>query len=151
MTIDLYMFVYACSQVLKNDKMPQSICQLCYDKINDFYEYREMCAATNVQTRKLLGLPERQKIEKMEFNNYEESILGVLGDEVKLEEVSPMDNTKGKKKTKKNATKAAAKGRKASDAETVVAGKKLNGPLLTQKAPNKRELLREKSSKQSNR
>lgn len=37
--------------------MPQSICTLCADKINDFFEYREMCGATNIQTRKLLGIP----------------------------------------------------------------------------------------------
>lgn len=38
--------------------MPQKICSLCVDKINDFYEYREMCKATNIQTRDLLGLPQ---------------------------------------------------------------------------------------------
>lgn len=38
--------------------MPQSVCCLCADKINDFFEYREMCTATNIQTRCLLGLPE---------------------------------------------------------------------------------------------
>lgn len=48
-------------QVKKNDQMPQNICTLCADKINDFYEYREMCTATNIQTRKLLGLPEISK------------------------------------------------------------------------------------------
>ncbi|CAD6994729.1 unnamed protein product [Ceratitis capitata] len=42
--------------VCKDDKMPQSACGLCVDKINDFYEFREMCYATDVQTRKLLGL-----------------------------------------------------------------------------------------------
>lgn len=36
--------------------MPQTMCCLCVDKINDFYEFREMCYATNAQTRKLLGL-----------------------------------------------------------------------------------------------
>lgn len=38
--------------------MPQELCTLCVDKINDFYEFREMCFATNIQTRKLLGLKE---------------------------------------------------------------------------------------------
>ncbi|XP_011214261.2 uncharacterized protein LOC105233794 [Bactrocera dorsalis] len=42
--------------VCKDDRMPQSVCGLCVDKINDFYEFREMCYATDVQTRKLLGL-----------------------------------------------------------------------------------------------
>lgn len=44
-------------QVAKKDRMPQKICSLCCDKINDFYEFREMCTATQVQTRDLLGLP----------------------------------------------------------------------------------------------
>ncbi|XP_030369610.1 uncharacterized protein LOC115620498 [Scaptodrosophila lebanonensis] len=42
--------------VRKYDKMPQTICSICVDKINDFYEFREMCYATNTQTRELLGL-----------------------------------------------------------------------------------------------
>lgn len=41
--------------------MPQTMCCLCVDKINDFYEFREMCYATNVQTRKLLGLKNIKK------------------------------------------------------------------------------------------
>ena len=36
--------------------MPQNCCSLCSDKIDDVYEFREMCYATNAQTRKLLGL-----------------------------------------------------------------------------------------------
>lgn len=40
--------------------MPQKICNLCSDKISDFYEFREMCTATNVQTRDLLGLPREE-------------------------------------------------------------------------------------------
>ncbi|XP_058065872.1 uncharacterized protein LOC131215498 [Anopheles bellator] len=43
--------------VHKNDQMPQYICCLCMDKVNDFYEYRLMCAATNLQTRNILHLP----------------------------------------------------------------------------------------------
>ncbi|XP_037946397.1 interaptin [Teleopsis dalmanni] len=42
--------------ITKDDKMPQNVCRICLDKINDFYEFREMCYATNIQTRKLLGL-----------------------------------------------------------------------------------------------
>ncbi|XP_060646136.1 nucleolar protein dao-5 [Drosophila nasuta] len=42
--------------VSQDDKMPQTMCSLCVDKINDFFEFREMCHATNKQTRKLLGL-----------------------------------------------------------------------------------------------
>lgn len=41
--------------------MPQTMCCLCVDKINDFYEFREMCYATNAQTRKLLGLKDVKK------------------------------------------------------------------------------------------
>lgn len=40
--------------------MPQSCCSLCSDKIDDFWEFREMCYATNAQTRKLLGLREQK-------------------------------------------------------------------------------------------
>lgn len=41
-----------------SDGMPQSICAICYDKINDFYEFRLMSLNTEQQTRKALGLPE---------------------------------------------------------------------------------------------
>lgn len=44
--------------------MPQTMCSLCVDKVNDFYEFREMCYATNAQTRKLLGLKTIKKPEK---------------------------------------------------------------------------------------
>lgn len=43
-------------QITKDDRMPQTMCTLCVDKVNDFYEFREMCYATYEQTRKLLGL-----------------------------------------------------------------------------------------------
>jgi hypothetical protein len=45
--------------------MPPSLCSLCNDKINDFYEYRLMCNATDIQTRILLGLPPQMKPEEM--------------------------------------------------------------------------------------
>lgn len=48
-------------QITKDDRMPQTMCCLCVDKINDFYEFREMCYATNAQTRKLLGLKNIKK------------------------------------------------------------------------------------------
>ncbi|XP_067619244.1 uncharacterized protein [Eurosta solidaginis] len=53
--------------VVKDDKMPQSACSLCVDKINDFYEFREMCYATDIQTRKLLGL--KREIQKKNTTN----------------------------------------------------------------------------------
>lgn len=55
-------------KVTAHDKMPQRICILCVDKINDIHEYREMCSATNKQTRKLLGLPD-QKIKPQTSKN----------------------------------------------------------------------------------
>jgi hypothetical protein len=33
------------------DKMPQSICDVCMDKINDFFEFRLMAQNTEKQTR----------------------------------------------------------------------------------------------------
>ena len=74
---------YKTLQVKKNDQMPQNICSLCADKINDFYEYREMCTATNKQTRRLLGLPEvvppttkrKKKNEKVKKNHCVSTVL----------------------------------------------------------------------------
>ncbi|EDV94711.1 GH22430 [Drosophila grimshawi] len=51
--------------VAPNDKMPQTMCSLCVDKINDFYEFREMCYATNDQTRKLLGLKPQSEPQRL--------------------------------------------------------------------------------------
>ena len=44
-------------QVHQDDKMPPLICELCVDKVNDFYEFLEMCRQTNKRTRLRLGLP----------------------------------------------------------------------------------------------
>uniref|UniRef100_A0A1A9VVF9 ZAD domain-containing protein n=1 Tax=Glossina austeni TaxID=7395 RepID=A0A1A9VVF9_GLOAU len=49
--------------ISKDDRMPQTMCTLCVEKINDFYEFRDMCYATNAQTRKLLGL-KHQEVKK---------------------------------------------------------------------------------------
>ncbi|XP_022215895.2 fibrous sheath CABYR-binding protein [Drosophila obscura] len=49
--------------VTLDDKMPQTMCSLCVDKINDFYEFREMCYATNKQTRNLLGLKQLEPLK----------------------------------------------------------------------------------------
>ncbi|EDV43637.1 uncharacterized protein Dana_GF18590 [Drosophila ananassae] len=54
-------------KVSSADKMPQTMCSLCVDKINDFYEFREMCYATNKQTRNLLGL---QQLEPEKLENF---------------------------------------------------------------------------------
>ncbi|KAM8706422.1 hypothetical protein ACLKA7_010662 [Drosophila subpalustris] len=53
--------------VTKDDKMPQTMCSLCVDKINDFYEFREMCYATNKQTRNLLGLKQADPQKLMDI------------------------------------------------------------------------------------
>lgn len=96
---------------MKNDRMPQRICALCVDKINDFYEFREMCQATNVQTRKLLNLPDPAKVKppkkvtiKTDEDEDVESIFGIVGAEVK-----PKDELlqKPAKKSKKSATATA--------------------------------------------
>lgn len=47
--------------VQRMDGMPQSICGICYDKINDFYEFRLMAQNTEKQTREALGLPLMEK------------------------------------------------------------------------------------------
>lgn len=57
-------------QVSEDDKMPQTICSQCVDKINDFYEFREMCYATNKQTRNLLGLKQIEPARVRKTNNY---------------------------------------------------------------------------------
>ncbi|XP_055849105.1 uncharacterized protein LOC129914078 [Episyrphus balteatus] len=55
---ELWKKVFDCIglMITKDDKMPQFMCTLCVDKINDFFEFREMCYATDGQTRKLLGI-----------------------------------------------------------------------------------------------
>ncbi|CAH2064911.1 unnamed protein product, partial [Iphiclides podalirius] len=44
-------------EVSQDDKMPPLICELCVDKVNDFYEFFDMCRQTNKRTRHRLGLP----------------------------------------------------------------------------------------------
>lgn len=96
---------------MKNDRMPQRICALCIDKINDFYEFREMCQATNVQTRKLLSLPEVTKVKapkKVTIKTEEdavESILGISDSGLKAK-AEPVP--KAGKKAKKGATTSTA-------------------------------------------
>lgn len=102
--------------------MPQQICTLCCDKINDFYEFREMCAATNEQTRKLLRLPEITKttpvIEKVvsmtaadDDDEGVESIFGVMGGDEPEEKFNTKSvagmGKKGKKATATTSKKSA--------------------------------------------
>lgn len=94
--------------------MPQRICALCVDKINDFYEFREMCQATNVQTRKLLNLPDPAKVKppkkvtiKTDVDENVESIFGIVGAEAKpKDEPLPKSAKKPKKSTAATATTA---------------------------------------------
>jgi hypothetical protein len=44
--------------------MPQNVCFICMDKINDFYEFRLMALNTDKQTREALGLPLVEKEQK---------------------------------------------------------------------------------------
>ncbi|CAG4952714.1 unnamed protein product [Parnassius apollo] len=57
--VELKQKIRECVQIEVNldDKMPPLICELCVDKVNDFYEFFEMCRQTNKRTRQRLGLP----------------------------------------------------------------------------------------------
>ncbi|CAH2083396.1 unnamed protein product [Euphydryas editha] len=57
--VELIQKIRECVQieVHQDDKMPPLICELCVDKVNDFYEFLEMCRQTNKRTRLRLGLP----------------------------------------------------------------------------------------------
>ncbi|CAG9790495.1 unnamed protein product [Diatraea saccharalis] len=57
--VDLKQKIRECVQieVHQDDKMPPLICELCVDKVNDFYVFLEMCQQTNKRTRQRLGLP----------------------------------------------------------------------------------------------
>lgn len=86
--------------------MPQRICTMCFDKINDFHEYRQMCMATNVQTRKLLNLPPEQPKKapkkvtiKTDTSRSAESIFGIVGEDSAIK-IEPANKTA--KKTKKS-------------------------------------------------
>lgn len=85
--------------------MLAGICSMCVDKINDFHEYRQMCVATNVQTRKLLNLPPEQpkkapkKVTIKTDTNSAESIFGIVGEDSAMK-TEPANKTT--KKTKKS-------------------------------------------------
>lgn len=114
-----------------------------------------MCAATNIQTRKLLGLPEiikvskaakRRKAEKNDETIGDDCIFGLIGDEVIIEDTNT-PNDKSAKASKKNATKVTAKSKK-KDGPVEKGPKSKNvAPLLALKKPNKRELMHEKAQK----
>lgn len=87
-------------QVTKDDKMPQNICSLCVDKISDFYEYRLMCAATNVQTRTILNLPLVEPSRKLLIGPGLTPKVDVkdVKEDVKIEAASSSSSKKGKKR-----------------------------------------------------
>ncbi|KAG5671117.1 hypothetical protein PVAND_001331 [Polypedilum vanderplanki] len=64
-------------KVHRQDKMPQNVCFICMDKINDFYEFRLMALNTDKQTREALGLPlvemeqKPQPRPQVRFNQFE--------------------------------------------------------------------------------
>ncbi|KAJ2941771.1 hypothetical protein O0L34_g10575 [Tuta absoluta] len=65
-------------EVNQDDKMPPLICELCVDKVNDFYEFLLMCRETNVKTRQRLGLPEPYPQSSVRENSEgDDCILGV--------------------------------------------------------------------------
>ncbi|XP_039445357.1 titin-like [Culex pipiens pallens] len=84
-------------EVSKDDKMPQNICSLCVDKISDFYEYRLMCAATNLQTRTILNLPLVEPSRKQLGIAAKADVKDVKED-VKIEAASSSSCKKGKKR-----------------------------------------------------
>lgn len=86
--------------------MPQRICALCVDKINDFYEFREMCEATNIQTRKFLNLPDPAKVKpakkvniKTDVEEDVESIFGIVDTDVQTKTEPVAKPSKKSKKT----------------------------------------------------
>ncbi|XP_028038322.1 uncharacterized protein LOC114249054 [Bombyx mandarina] len=77
-SIELSIKIRECLQIKvhQDDKMPPLICELCVDKVNDFYEFLDMCRRTNIRTRQRLGLPVNimKTAENADSNT---SILGV--------------------------------------------------------------------------
>ncbi|XP_016982186.2 RE1-silencing transcription factor [Drosophila rhopaloa] len=65
--------------VSMDDKMPQTMCSQCVEKINDFYEFREMCYATNKQTRNLLGLKQIEPTKLIDFKPISKEELHLSG------------------------------------------------------------------------
>lgn len=101
------------AQVTKTDRMPQRVCTLCVDKINDFYEFREMCYATNDQTRKLLNLPDPAKVKppkKVTIKEEEsiESIFGIVDADIKPKTNKSQKSTKKSKKNQISSTVTSA-------------------------------------------
>lgn len=94
--------------------MPQRICALCVDKIIDFYEFREMCQATNIQTRKLLNIPNPKQPKKVTIQTNDddddnvESIFGIVDADIKPKIEPTQKPTKKSKKATATSTVTSA-------------------------------------------
>ncbi|XP_052748317.1 protein PFC0760c-like [Galleria mellonella] len=73
--MELRQKIQECVQIEINpdDKMPPLICELCVDKVNDFYDFMEMCKQTNKRTRLRLGLPVQVPAKNKAVENTRES------------------------------------------------------------------------------
>ncbi|KAI8431400.1 hypothetical protein MSG28_015930 [Choristoneura fumiferana] len=65
--VELVQKIQECLQleVRSDDRMPPLICELCVDKVNDYYEFLKQSRQTNIRTRTRLGLP-LQTVKKSE-------------------------------------------------------------------------------------
>lgn len=121
-------------------------CSLCADKINDFYEYKEMCKATNLQTRNLLGLPlEIKKAgpgrKKKIHNLNEESILGDDDEDYKPD-IVPVKKQRVGRPTKLSKA-SGSKTKLDPKPEIYVEDEVKIEDMLAEKEPNKRERMHE--------
>ncbi|KAI8431402.1 hypothetical protein MSG28_015930 [Choristoneura fumiferana] len=68
--VELVQKIQECLQleVRSDDRMPPLICELCVDKVNDYYEFLKQSRQTNIRTRTRLGLP-LQTVKKSEILN----------------------------------------------------------------------------------
>ncbi|CAK1592643.1 unnamed protein product [Parnassius mnemosyne] len=102
--VELRQKIRECVQIEVNqgDKMPPLICELCVDKVNDFYEFFEMCRQTNKRTRQRLGLPSQTSSKGA--SEAGDCILGVT-EPVYVNENSNEPLSKQKSKVQKGKTK----------------------------------------------
>ncbi|CAG4974345.1 unnamed protein product [Colias eurytheme] len=82
-------------EVSQDDKMPPLICELCVDKISDFYDFLEMCRRTNKRTRLRLGLPPQALVR--DAPDAGDCILGIT-EPVYVKKETNTSNTKKKGK-----------------------------------------------------
>lgn len=122
-------------------------CLLCADKINDFYEYKEMCKATNLQTRNLLGLPietrkEPGKVGRKKKMQSDESILGDDDEDYKPDNIYiPVKKQRVGRPTK--LSKASGSKPQVDLKPEIIEDEVKIEDMLAEKEPNKRERLHE--------